>query len=47
MGERKQNALWKVHMAGEKRIREREREEGITADFGGNPNDSARKFRRS
>lgn len=25
--------------------KELEREEGITADFGGNPNDSARKFR--
>lgn len=26
VGERKQNGLWKVHMAGEKRIREREGE---------------------
>lgn len=34
--------IWPV-----KKELEREREEGITADFGGNPNDSARKFRRS
>lgn len=34
--------IWPV-----KKELERERGKGITADFGGNPNDSARKFRRT